>query len=498
MKRMIGCVSGLILLLLVSCAGTRQIARTPSPEEDIVQTDKGLVQGTREASLWRFLGIPYARTPKRFVPSVPVAPWEGVLVADHYGPISPQGAISGVAIEPDQTGTDNSCQNLNIWTPALDGRKRAVMVWLHGGGFSTGSANEAAYDGAALSQKEDVVVVSINHRLNIFGHLDLSAYGEEYRHSANTGILDIVQALRWIHANIASFGGDPDNVTLFGQSGGGAKVLAMMASPMAKGLFRRGIVQSGTTETMGAAFTSREASRILGARVLQLLDIPASQVERIQEVPVDELERVAVEALARTGEELGIHAALGDAYAMDWEPVVDGEVLPTNPVTEDSFAEAGKEVPLLIGSNLNEWTGYFPQTDMPHTPEMEAVLRHAYPDKPDLRPEQVDTTLIRLPTLKIMAHKADQDGAPVYGYLFSYGNSYHGAEIPYVFAHEGSQLGDFISHAWASFAKTGVPAAQWIPYTRENGATMILDERQAMASHHDEAYLRLVAPTYQW
>lgn len=215
-------------------------------------------------------------------------------------------------------------------------------------------------------------------------------------------------------------------------------------------------------------------------------------------MPVDELERVAVEALARTGEELGIHAALGDAYAMDWEPVVDGEVLPTNPVTEDSFAEAGKEVPLLIGSNLNEWTGYFPQTDMPHTPEMEAVLRHAYPDKPDLRPEQVDTTLIRLPTLKIMAHKADQDGAPVYGYLFSYGNSYHGAEIPYVFAHEGSQLGDFISHAWASFAKTGVPAAQWIPYTRENGATMILDERQAMASHHDEAYLRLVAPTYQW
>ena len=372
------------------------------------------------------------------------------------------------------------------------------MVWLHGGGFSTGSANEAAYDGAALSQKEDVVVVSINHRLNIFGYLDLSAYGEEYRHSANAGILDIVQALRWIHANIASFGGDPDNVTLFGQSGGGAKVLAMMASPMAKGLFRRGIVQSGTTETMGAAFTSREASRILGARVLQLLDIPASQVERIQEVPVDELERVAVEALARTGEDLGIHAALGDAYAMDWEPVVDGEVLPTNPVTEDSFAEAGKEVPLLIGSNLNEWTGYFPQTDMPHTPEMEAVLRHAYPDKPDLRPEQVDTTLIRLPTLKIMAHKADQDGAPVYGYLFSYGNSYHGAEIPYVFAHEGSQLGDFISHAWASFAKTGVPAAQWIPYTRENGATMILDERQAMASHHDEAYLRLVAPTYQW
>lgn len=228
-------------------------AQTAAEEEQadgVVKTTAGLVQGTKENGIYRYLGVPYAEAKERFVPAEEVTPWEGIHMADTYGPMSPQAQISGVDGESSQDGTDNNSQNLNIWTPGVnDGKKRPVMVWLHGGGFSTGSANEDGYDGEAISSSGDVVVVSVNHRLNVFGYLDLSAYDEKYKYSANVGLMDIVDSLKWIQDNIEAFGGDPENVTLFGQSGGGAKVLAMMTSPYAKGLLEKGIVQSGATET---------------------------------------------------------------------------------------------------------------------------------------------------------------------------------------------------------------------------------------------------------
>lgn len=476
--------------------------------DGVVQTTAGLVQGTDEDGIWRYLGVPYAEAKERFVPAEEATPWEGVRMADSYGPMSPQGAISGLGAGGAQDGTDNNSQNLNIWTPGVnDGEKRPVMVWLHGGGFSTGSANEAGYDGENISRSGDVVVVSVNHRLNAFGFLDLSAYGEKYKDSANVGIRDIVDSLEWIQENIENFGGDPDNVTVFGQSGGGAKVLALMMTPYAKGLFDKGIVQSGATETMGVIFNSQEASTRLAENLLAKLDITEENIEDIQTVPVDELEAAAAEALAETGEELKLPAALGGGYSMDWEPVVDGDFLPTDPVTEESFAEAGKDIPLLIGSNLNEWSGFFESNPIEPTEEMTEALREAYPDKTDLTAEQVDTTTIRLPLLKIMTHKADQNGAPVYAYLFTYGNSYHGAEIPYVFdLAEGSEeeqaLAEQVSQAWINFAKTGVPSAEglpeWEPYTREGGATMILDTESRMAYHHDQKLLSILVPDYQY
>lgn len=165
-------------------------------EMGIVQTTAGRVQGTDEDGIYRYLGVPYAQADERFVPAGEAEPWDDVLVADSYGPMSPQGSISGVGGGSNQAGTDNNAQNLNIWTPGInDEEKRPVMVWLHGGGFSTGSANEAGYDGEALSRSGDVVVVSVNHRLNVFGFLDLSAYGEKYADSANVGMTDIVSAL---------------------------------------------------------------------------------------------------------------------------------------------------------------------------------------------------------------------------------------------------------------------------------------------------------------
>lgn len=485
-----------------SAASTADLELAPG----VAQTTAGQVQGTELDGIYRYLGIPYAQAVERFVPAGPVEPWEGVRMAEEYGPMSPQGSISGLGGENDQAGTDNNCQNLNIWTPGLhDGAKRPVMVWLHGGGFSTGSANEAGYDGEALSREGDVVVVSVNHRLNLFGHLDLSAYGEKYQDSANVGITDIVAALEWVQENIEAFGGDPDNVTVFGQSGGGAKVLALMTAPSAQGLFDKGIVQSGATETMGVVFNTQESSTRLAENILSILEISPENIEEIQTIPAQELQEAAAQALQQTGEELQIPAALGGGYSMDWEPVVDGDFLPTNPVTEDSFAEAGREIPLLIGSNLNEWSGFFEPEPIEATEELTAALRAAYPNKPELTAEQVDSTTIRLPLLKIMSHKAAQGGAPVYAYVFTYGNSFHGAEIPYVFHKlegtlEEQTLAEQVSQAWLNFAKTGVPSAeglpQWEPYTNEGGATMLLDTQSELVYHHDRALMELLAPEY--
>lgn len=490
-------------LLLASCATQ---ATSSASDETLVRTASGLVSGVDNDGILRYLGIPYAEAKERFVPASPVTPWEGVFEATSFGPMSPQGFISGIDGESDQSGTSNNSQNLNIWTPGLDDGRRPVMVWLHGGGFSTGTANDEMYDGEALARSGDVVVVSVNHRLNVYGHLDLSAYGEKYKYSANVGIIDILMALQWINENIEAFGGDPDNVTLFGQSGGGAKALALMSSPYAKGLFNKAIVQSGATETMGVSFNSQEASSRLTENILGILGISPDNIKEIQNVSDAELQAAATEGLSVTGNELKMPAALGDAYSMDWEPVIDGDFLPENPVTEDSFASAGKDVTLLIGSNLNEWTWIFRNGPFEKTPELEAALRAAYPDKPELEAEDVDT-LLRLPLLKIMAHKAGQNGAPVYAYLFTYGESYHGAELPFVFDHaDGNDaervLAETVSQAWINFARYGVPSAEalpeWTPYTRENGATMILDTHSYLTYHNDADLLELLAPGYEY
>ena len=234
-------------LLIRNMFSQSPIKRANGSDDAVVQTVQGAVRGSVEDGIYQYLGIPYAMAKERFVPAEDVE-WDDTLEATECGPMSPQSAMLGMG-SGSQEGTDNNCQNLNLWTQGIqDGKKRAVMVWLHGGGFSTGSANSEEYNGEDLSKSGDVVVVSVNHRLGVSGFLDLSAYGEKYQYSANAGLTDIVKSLEWIQENIEAFGGDPDNVTLFGQSGGGAKVLSMMTSPYAKGLFHRGIVQSGAME----------------------------------------------------------------------------------------------------------------------------------------------------------------------------------------------------------------------------------------------------------
>lgn len=485
---------------------------TASEQADgVVETTAGLLQGINTDGIYTYLGVPYAQATERFVPAGAVEPWDGIRMADTYGPMSPQGAILGMPINDDETGTDNNCQNLNIWTPGLaDGQKRPVMVWLHGGGFSMGTANSPMNDGKNLSQSGDVVVVSVNHRLNVFGHLDLSAYGEKYQFSGNVGMTDIAAALQWIQENIEAFGGDPANVTVFGQSGGGAKVLSLMTSPYAEGLFHKGIVQSGATETMGVTFSTQEQSQTLTAHILDNLGITPDRIEEIQNVSTHDLQVAATKALQDTANEYQIPAAFTADFAMEWGPVIDGDYMPTNPVTETGFADAGSEIPLLIGSNLNEWTIFVPTSGHPDmTDAARAAYAQAYPNEDISGAESVDT-FIRLPMLKIMAHKADQGGAPVYGYVFTWEDgdrgSSHGAEIPFVFNNvsggdaETQNLAQTVSQAWINFARSGVPGAaglpDWEPYTRERGATMLLDLQSVLVYHHDAELMRLLEPDY--
>lgn len=278
--------------------GTANTIIIASDSNAIVETTAGKVRGFTRNGINTFLGIPYAGTTEgkvRYQAPTKVMPWTGLRSSMQYGFVSPQEPRLGWGNDEvawmfdwDDGRPGEDCLRVNIWTPGVnDNRKRPVMVWLHGGGFSAGSGQELkSYYGENLSRRGDVVVVSLNHRLGVLGYLDLTQVGgANYANSANAGMLDIVAALEWVRDNIANFGGDPGNVMIFGQSGGGGKVNALMAMPAAKGLFHKAAVESGSL--LNAA--KPEDSAKLGAAVLQQLGISASQVDQIENVPVDRL-----------------------------------------------------------------------------------------------------------------------------------------------------------------------------------------------------------------
>ena len=484
-------------------------------EAAVVQTTGGQVSGTLEDNVYTFLGVPYATAPERFA-APEEASWDGVLEATAYGNISPQQSFFGGS-----EGQDNDCLNLNIWTGGLsDGEKRPVMVWYHGGGMTSGSANGEQTDGTNLAAQEDVVVVTVNHRLGALAYLDLSAYGEKYARSGNVGVLDMVSSLEWIHENIDAFGGDPDNITIFGQSGGGAKVLALMTTPYAEGLFHKAINQSGATDTLGPVFATEEMAERVSELTLETLGITVENIEDIQEVPFEELNNAGTAALQTVADEYEILSPFGDTFSFEWMPYVDGDIIPSNPVTETGFAASGKDIPLLIGSNLNEWNfmmndaGGSEETVLAGLKNMygeqgEAVLEafeEAYPGVDVVNAQLVDT-MLRAPLLKIAAHKADQNGAPVYSYIMTYGapQAFHGAEIPLIFDNttpENEEMAQIMRGIWAQFARTGNPGIEgmpeWEPYTRESGAAMILDLESHIGYHHDRELLDLIKPGYTY
>ena len=308
----------------------RSATFTGSP---VVETASGRVKGVTSDGVHVFKGIPYGASTagaNRFMPPRKPEPWSGVRDAIVYAGRSPQAPAAAQRPElatvwgpVDMLPVGEDCLTLHVWTPALDTAKRPVMVWLHGGAFSYGSANSPRYDSTNLARRNDVVVVAVNHRLNIFGHLDLSSLGgERFAQSGNAGLLDLVSALEWVRAACRRFGGDPGNVTIFGQSGGGGKVSALLAMPTAKGLFHKAIIQSGAS----VRFAERERTTRLADAVLKHLGLGPDRLDALQALPLERLQEAVAPAQATLPRP---RYPLLDRY--NFGPVIDGACCPPSP-----------------------------------------------------------------------------------------------------------------------------------------------------------------------
>jgi para-nitrobenzyl esterase len=474
--------------------------------ESIVTTNSGKIRGALQEKVHAFKGVPYGASTEgsaRFLPPAKPQPWAGVRDALELGPASPQVPSSlipeSMAQQPksDANGTED-CLHLNVWTPALDSTKRPVMVWFHGGGYSAGSANWNMYNGAHLTAKQDVVVVTVNHRLNVFGYLYLAELGgEKYAHASNVGMLDCIAALEWVRDNIAAFGGNPANVTIFGQSGGGGKVSTLLAMPAAKGLFHRAIAMSGSNVKGVPKDRATKGAEAFMAK----LGLKPNQVDELQKMPQAQL-----------------LAAMRGVQGLQLSPVVDGRTLPADPF--DPVAPAISEnVPLMIGSTETEVTW---NNNVNFDPLDDAALHKRIQDSMRLdeaaaskliavykkgRPQASNLDLLFIMSTDVSNFRTGTDieanrkselvKAPVYKYYFQWYSpvregklrSYHTLDIPFVFQNvdiaqsmvgsgpERQPLADKMSAAWAAFARSGNPnhkgIAKWEPYNEKTRATMI-------------------------
>ncbi|QMW02382.1 carboxylesterase/lipase family protein [Spirosoma foliorum] len=496
-----------------------------------VPTESGSVRGYIHNGTFTFKGIPYAKAERFMAPTKPDS-WTGVRSSMTYGPVCPMDVTTTTNDEiefpfhHDWGYTNENCLSLNVWTPEIsNAKKRPVMVWLHGGGFTAGSSVELpSYDGENLTKKGDVVVVTVNHRLNILGFSDLSAYGEKYKNSANAGLMDLVSALQWVKQNIAQFGGDPGNVTIFGQSGGGGKVTSLMNAPSAKGLFHKAIVQSGSYIT---SFAESDVMKKVSAALLEELNLQPNQVDSLQKISYERLNAAGKKALRKVSDSMKGEGR--PAFGLGWGPIHDGNFLPYQP-SEPAAIALSKDIPLLVGSTKNEFTPFNPATRDISMEAAKANLQKKYGDKTDAYlaavkkayPETVKPSdyidldfNFRPLTVRQANAKAIPGAAPVYMYLFTWQSpvldgaykAMHCMEIPFVFDNisrceemtgggkEAHTLADKMSRAWIAFARTGNPNHKGLPtwpqYNAESGATMIFDNTNQVKNNPDKELLQI-------
>ena len=514
----------------VFCGRGKVIA---SDAATVVETSSGKVRGFERNGVYVFKGVPYGASTSgdlRFMPPEKPEPWTGVRSVLSYGRICPQQDSAHFNMDGKNLASGDEdafllhrgsavrvpgedCLRVNVWTPEINGsHKRPVMVYMHGGGFSGGSGHDLlSYEGESLARNHDVVVVNHNHRLNVYGYLNLEALGGEmFSRSANVGMLDIVAVLEWIHEHIASFGGDANNVTIFGQSGGGGKVAALMAMPAAKGLFHRAIIQSGPFLKALSPDYSGKVAELLMAE----LGFLKSQVRELQKIPVDRLSGAAVEAIKKASTpSISRNAGFEEN---DWGPTVDGKVLPDHPFDPGGLA-LSSSVPLITGTNLNESVNGLdrPGINSMTVEEMTRLVREPYrgdaaaiiaayrKEYPRADPfalyATIEASRWRIPAFTQAARKAAMGAAPAYAYIYSWRTpvldnrpgTFHASEISFVFDNAeicdhysagdpgASALSKQMSTAWVNFARTGNPnhddLPHWPSYAAETRATMYFD-----------------------
>lgn len=524
-----------------------------SDARTVVETTSGKLRGFRRRGVYAFKGAPYGASTSganRFMAPVPPEPWHGIRNALAYGRACFQARGSSTHFNFDGRNLASAdedafllhrgmgilvpgedCLRLNVWTPEINGSgRRPVMVYMHGGGYEGGFDNDLlSYDGENLAGYHDVVVVTHNHRLNVFGFLNLTEMGEKYADSANAGLLDYVAVLKWVRDNISSFGGDPGNVMIFGQSGGGGKVINLMAVPSAKGLFHRAACQSGPfLKALEPNYTAKVA-----AGVMQELGLSKSQVDELQKVPVDRLAGAADEVMKRLNPHNPsvFHHEIG---LTGWGPTVDGNILPHHPFDPGAPMESA-DVPLLTGTILNEFPSGLDHRDETFMTddELKRRVRAEFGDKGDAiigayRRDYPHATpfgiyaamgaaLFRRPAVEQAARKAALGAAPAYSYIYGWRTpmlddrpgTFHACEISFVFDNaelcdhysgllpEALALAKQISGAWVSFARTGNPnhagLPYWPAYTAEKCSTMFFDVPCSVRNGPEAEGLRLMA-----
>jgi para-nitrobenzyl esterase len=497
-------------------ARAAEAAAATSATSAVVDTAGGKVRGVISNGVHVYRGIPYGASTagaNRFMPPRKAAPWTGVFDAFQNGHSSPQVSPAPGAIGAGLRGyaaQGEDCLVLNVFSTGVnDGRKRPVMMWIHGGGYTYGSGSSLGYDGANLARAGDVVTVCINHRLAINGHLYLGAAGADYADSGNVGMLDIVASLQWVRDNIAQFGGDPGNVTIFGQSGGGGKVSTLLAMPSAKGLFHKAIVESGSTLKQ----MTRDDAQKTTDQVATRLGLKATQVAELQQVPLAKLL-----AAMGTGTRFG--------------PVVDGHSLPHDPFDPGAPPES-IDVPMIIGTTETEGSYFAP-------PELlaldEAAVRARLKERlagdgdriydlfrknrPKATPSEIYFTISTFPSnAHIQAErKAAQRKAPAFLYQIRWRTpveggrrlSPHCIEIPFAMQNhwqlpemvgtgpELQPLADKVSGAWLAFARTGNPShpgiPKWPAYNATERSTMHMNDEWTVSNDPDREERLALAP----